>query len=188
MHLMAEDTCSMSTQRNPYSSDVGDAEWAFVVPYLTRMRLDASQRDDEWRAVFNALRGMACAGVGWRLLSHDLPPWPTVSQQTQRWLRAGVFAHVVHHLRVLLRRAAGRNAEPSAAIFDSRTRQSSVESGGRAGDDGYKRKRGSKVHRAVDTLGCLLSLYVTPANVQHRAVATLAAQVQAATGAHVTLA
>ncbi len=95
----------------------------------------------------------------------------------------------MHDLRVLLRLAAGRDAEPTAAIFDSRTLQSSVESGERAGYDGGKRKRGSKVHLAVDTLGELLALHVSPANVQDRdAVAALAASVQEVTGNHVELA
>jgi transposase len=78
---------------------------------------------------------------------------------------------MVHDLRVLLRLAQGRTAEPSAMILDSRTLQSSPESGARAGYDGHKRKKGSKLHLAVDTLGHLLALHVTPANEQDRAVA-----------------
>ena len=79
--------------------------------------------------------------------------------------------------------------EPTAAVFDSRTMQSTPESGGRAGYDGYKRRKGSKVHAAVDTLGHLLALHVTPADEQERdQVGVLAAAVQEATGASVTLA
>src|SRR5215472_14632331 len=179
----------MNTERKPYPSDVTDDEWTFVLPYLTLMRLDAPQRDYELREVFNALRWMARAGAGWRLLPHDFPPWPTVYQQTRRWLTAAVFETIAHDLRVLLRLAAGRNAAPSAAILDSRTLQATPESGGRAGYDGAKRKRGSKVHLAVDTLGHLLALYVTPADTQDRAqVEQLAAAVQEATGQTVTLA
>lgn len=179
----------MNTERKPYPSDVTDDEWTFVLPYLTLMRLDAPQRDYELREVFNALRWMARAGAGWRLLPHDFPPWPTVYQQTRRWLTAAVFETIAHDLRVLLRLAAGRNAAPSAAILDSRTLQATPESGGRAGYDGAKRKRGSKVHLAVDTLGHLLALYVTPADIQDRAVvAALAAAVQQETGESVTLA
>ncbi len=84
------------------------------------------------------------------MMPHDLPPWHTVSQQSQRWLKAGVCEAIVHDLRAVLRLAQGRNAEPSAAIFDSRTRQSTPESDTRAGDEGAKRKRGSKVHMAVE--------------------------------------
>jgi transposase len=169
--------------RQPYPSDVSDDEWAFVAPYLTLMRADAPQRAYSLREVFNGLRWMARAGAGWRLLPHDFPPWWTVYQQTHRWLAAGVFEQIVHDLRELLRLAQGRNPQPSAAIFDSRTLQSSRESGPRAGYDGAKRRRGSKVHMAVDTLGYLLSLHVTPANEQDRTqVEQLAAQVQAVTG------
>jgi transposase len=116
-------------------------------------------------------------------MANDLPPWAMVYQQTQRWLRAGVFEQMVNDLRILLRLAEGGEAQPTAAIFDSRTLQSTPESGGRTGYDGAKRKRGSKVHLAVDTLGHLLALHVTPASEQDRAqVATLAAQVQEVTG------
>jgi Transposase and inactivated derivatives len=116
-------------------------------------------------------------------MPHDLPPWWAVHQQMQRWLKAGVFEAMVHDLRVLLRLAAGRDEQPTATIFDGRTLQSTPESGGRAGFDGAKRKKGSKVHLAVDTLGHLLALHVTPANEQERAqVDELASQVQTVTG------
>ena len=89
---------------------------------------------------------------------------------------------MVHDLRAILRLAVGRQAQPSAAIFDSRTLQSTPESGENAGYDGAKRKRGRKVHMAVDTLGHVLALHVTAANEQDRAqVARLAKQVQAVT-------
>ena len=176
-------------KRKPYPSDVSDAEWSFVLPYLTLMRLDAPQRDHDLREVFDALRWIVRSGSEWRMLPHDLPPWAAVYQQSQRWLASGAFAAIVHDLRVLLRLAAGRAVEPTAAILDSRTLQSAPESGGRAGYDGAKRRRGSKVHVAVDTLGHLLALYVTPANAQDRAqVGRLAAAVQAETGESVTLA
>jgi transposase len=123
------------------------------------------------------------------MMPHDLPPWSTVHQQAQRWVKTGVFEAMMHDLRVLLRLAAGRNEEPSAAIFDSRTLQSSPESGARAGYDGAKRRKSSKMHRAVDTLGNRLSLHVTPANEQDRAqVAAMAQQVQAVTQQSVAVA
>lgn len=175
--------------REAYPSDVSDEEWAFSAPYLTLMREDAPQRDYPLREIFNGLRWLARAGAPWRMMPNDLPPWEAVYQQTQRWLKAGVFEDMAHDLRVLLRLAEGRKANPSAAILDSRTLQSTPESGARAGYDGAKRKRGSKVHIAVDTLGHLLGLHVTPANAQDRAqVKALAAQVQAVTEESVELA
>lgn len=175
--------------RKSYPTDVSDEEWAFVVPYLTLMSEEAPQREHSLREVFNGLRWMVRAGSGWRLMPHDLPPWAAVYQQTQRWLKAGVFETIVHDLRELLRILNGRNEQPSAMILDSRTLQSTVESGGRAGYDGGKRKKGSKVHIAVDTLGHLLALVVTPANAQDREqVAELAQQVQQITGESVEVA
>ncbi|HEU5199752.1 MAG TPA: IS5 family transposase [Ktedonobacterales bacterium] len=175
--------------RKSYPSDVSDDEWAYVAPYLTLMSEEAPQREYPLREVFNGLRWIVRAGAPWRMLPNDLPPWEAVYQQTQRWLQAGVFEAMVNDLRQLLRVAAGRKEQPSGAIFDSRTLQSSPESGARAGYDGAKRRKGSKVHVAVDTLGQLLALRVTPANEQDRdQVAALAAQVQAVTGQSVEVA
>jgi transposase len=182
----------METQlspRKPYPTDVSDDEWAFVAPYLSLMTEDAPQRHHDLREVFNALRWIVHTGAPWRYLPGDLPPWEAVYQQTRRWIAAGVFEALVHDLRELLRWAAGRPAQPSAVMFDSATRQSTPESGHRAGYDGYKRRKGSKIHAAVDTLGELLAVLVTPADAQDRAqVAALAEAVQEATGQTVELA
>lgn len=179
----------MEPRRKPYPSDVSDAEWAFVAPYLALIREDAPQRAHDLREIYNALRWIVRTGAQWRMIPNDLPPWAAVYQQTQRWLRAGVFEQMVHDLRALLRMEAGREPDPTAAILDARTLQSTPESGSRAGYDGHKRKKGSKTHAAVDTLGHLLALLVTPASEQERAqVAELAEAVQTATGERVELA
>jgi transposase len=175
--------------RKGYPSDVSDEEWAFVAPYLTLMTQDAPQREHSLREVFNGLRWIVRTGAPWRYLPSDLPPWEAVYQQSQRWLKAGVFEAMVHDLREVLRIASGRSNKPSAVIFDSRTLQSTPESGGRAAYDGAKRRKGSKTHIAVDTLGNLLALLVTPADEQDRAqVGKLAARVQSVTGERVEVA
>ena len=175
--------------RKPYPSDVNDEEWAFVAPYLTLMREDAPQREHPLREVFNGLRYFVRGGQAWRMLPNDLPPWDVVYGQTRRWMDAGVFDAMTQDLRRVLRVLEGRHEEPTAAVFDSRTLQSSPESGGRAGYDGAKRRKGSKAHMAVDTLGHLLALHVTAADEQDRQqVAKVAEQVQAATGESVQLA
>jgi transposase len=173
----------------PYPSDVSDAEWQFVVPYLCLLPEDAGQRVHNLRDIFDAARWLVRSGAPWRHLPADFPPWQAVYQQTRRWLAAGCFEAIVHDLRAILRFAAGRDPEPTAAVFDSRTVRSTPESGRRAGYDGHKRTKGSKVHAAVDTLGHLLALHVTPADVQDRdRVAALAEAVQEATADSVELA
>ena len=175
--------------RKPYPSDVTDEEWAFVTPYLTLMREDAPQRDHDLREIFNGLRYVVRGGLSWRMVPNDLPPWAAVYQQTQRWIKAGVFETIVHDLRRILRVLADRRSQPTAAIIDSRTLQSTPESGHRAGYDGAKRKKGSKTHVAVDTLGHLLALRVTAADEQDRSqVERIAKDVQDVTGQRVQLA
>ncbi|GAV36765.1 transposase DDE domain protein [Roseomonas sp. TAS13] len=175
--------------RKPYPSDVSDEEWALVAPYLTLLPEEAGQREHPLREVFNGLRYLVRYGVAWRAMPNDLPPWHAVYDQAQRWLRAGCFEMLVQDLRAVLRLAQGRSEEPSAAVLDSRTLRSTPESGARAAWDGHKRTRGSKLHLAVDTLGHLLALHVTPANADDRsAVSTLAEAVQDATGESVNLA
>ena len=183
---MAHKTRGTQTQ---YPSDVSDEEWAFCAPYLTLMKEDAPQREYTMRSLFNAVRYMVRAGCAWRMIPNDLPPWYTVHQQAQRWIKAGCFEAMAHDLRKMLRLLSQKQPQPTAVILDGRTMQSTPESGSRAGYDGYKRRKGSKVHAAVDTLGHLLAVRVTAANEQERAqVADLAKDVQEVTGNNVEVA
>ncbi len=175
--------------RKAYPSDCSDAEWEFVAPYLTLMKDDAPQRNYPLREVYNALRYVMRSGCTWRMIPNDLPPFYAVHAQLQHWLDAQVFETMIHDLRVFLRWADERKAHPTAAILDSRTLQSTPESGARAGFDGAKKRKGSKVPMAVDTLGHLLALYVTPAHEQDRdQVDKLCAELQAATEENVEVA
>jgi transposase len=175
--------------RKSYPTDVSDEEWAFMAGYLTLMREDAPQREHSLRELYNGLRWMVRTGASWRMIPHDLPPWHATYEQAQRWIRAGVFTQMIHDLREILRLQAGRSEQPTAAILDARTLQSTPESGARAGYDGAKRRKGSKVHLAVDTLGHLLALKVTPASAQERAqVDDLTREIQQVTGQSVQLA
>jgi transposase len=189
MAWWADDGGMEKRVRSGYPSDVSDEEWAFVAPYLALCREDAAQRDYALRDVFNALRYIAKTGSQWRFLPNDLPPWEAVYQQMRRWIDARCFEIMVDDLRILLREFAGRKGQPTAMILDSRTLQSTPESGARGGYDGAKRRKGSKVHAAVDTLGHLLALHVTAADEQDRAqVEKLAEAVQELTGESIELA
>lgn len=181
---------SSSATKTRYPSDVSEEEGAFAAPYLALVREDAPQREHSLREVFNALPYLVKTGAPWRYLPVHFPPWWVIYQQTQRWIAARVFESMADDLRVLLRLAAGRpHLEPTAAVLDSRTLQSTPESGPRAGWDGAKRRKSSKRHLAVDTLGHLLALHVTAADKQDRAqVGELCEQIQQVTGEQVQLA
>src|SRR5215204_6615032 len=97
--------------RKLYPSDVSDEEWTFVAPYLALVREDAPQREYDLREVLNGLRWVLRTGSPWRYMPHDLPPWEAVYQQTQRWLKAGVFEEMIPDLRVLLRLSEGEDFE-----------------------------------------------------------------------------
>jgi transposase len=179
----------MGKVRKAYASDVSDEEWEFVLPYLLLCREDSPQREHDLREVFNGVRYVARSGCPWRLLPNDLPPWAAVYQQMRRWIDGGCFEVLVSDVQAVVRTWAGRKGQPTAVCLDSRTLQSTPESGARAGYDGAKRRKGSKVHIAVDTLGHLLALTVTPADQGDRdQVAALAAQVQQVTGNTVEIA
>ena len=176
-------------QRGSYPSDVGDEEWQFVLPYLLLSREDSRSRQHSLRELFNGVRYVAKTGNQWRFMPNDLPPWHAVYQQMRRWMGAGVFEILVTDVQQLLRHFGGRKGQPTAVCIDSRTLQSTPESGARAGYDGAKRRKGSKVHIAVDTLGHLMALTITAADQGDRTqVAALAEQIQEVTGDNVELA
>ncbi len=176
-------------QPGVYPTNVTDEEWAFVAPYLCLMKEDAPQREHSLRAVFDALRYVVRVGYPWRLLPNDLPPWQIVHQQAQRWLAARVLETMVHDLRMILRLVVERPEQPTATVLDARTLQGSIESGPCSGYDGHKKRKGAKVHLAVDTLGHLLAAHVSAANENERAhVDQLLANVQEATGQSVEVA
>src|SRR5215813_6179628 len=109
-------------ERKAYPTDVSDAEWALVAPYLTLMTEDAPQRDFPLREVFNGLRWIVRSGSSWRLMPHDLPPWSVVYKQSQRSLKAGVFESLVHDKRAVSRNDDGRTQRQTAAIIESKNK------------------------------------------------------------------
>jgi transposase len=172
--------------REPYPSDVSDEEWVLICPYLELLPQSSCQRRHDLREVFNALRYLVRSGAQWRMLPHDFPPWEAVYQQSRRWLEAGVFDTLSEDLRDLLRQLHERKTEPSACVLDSRTLQSTPESGARAGFDAGKRRKGTKTHVAVDTCGYPLAVQASPANEQDRAhVLPLLEQAQEVTDNHI---
>jgi transposase len=175
--------------RKAYPSDLDDEAYNFMVSYFILLPEHAPQRKYPLREVLNALFWIARTGSQWEYLPHDFPPYKIVHEQAMRWFERGCFENLLHDLRILIRKEDFRDTDPSAVIIDSRTLQSTPESGHRAGYDGGKKKKGTKIHMAVDTLGNVISLLASPANEQDRAaVSELCLQVQQATSVHVEVA
>lgn len=176
----------MSVERQAYRSDLDDETYIFMLPYFLVAPEDAHQRKYPLREVLNAALWIGRTGSQWEYLPHDFPPYKIVHQQLMRWFERGCFENLAHDLRSLVREDALKEGVPTVAIMDSRTLQSTPESAERAGYDGGKRRKGSKIHAAVDTMGNVITLLVTAANEQDRAqVYDLCHEVQAITGDNV---
>jgi putative transposase len=153
--------------RQPYPSDLTDAQWERLAPLIPPALPGGRPRSVNLREVVNAIFYLNRQGCVWRALPHDLPPWGTVSYYYRRWRRDGTWRTIHDALRTQTRRAAGREESPSAAILDSQSVKT-TEAGGPRGFDGGKLVKGRKRHLLVDTLGLVLLVVVLAANVQDR--------------------
>ncbi|CAM5414189.1 DDE transposase [Streptomyces spiroverticillatus] len=166
------------TPRDGYPSDLSDERWALIAPALTawrtRRRRDALDigrpPEHDLRQIMNAILYVDRTGIPWRYLPHDFAPWPTVYGYFAKWQQDGVFEQLNGLLRSLLRQAEGHHAEPSACVLDSQTVKTSanVPLTGQ-GTDAGKRIIGRKRHLGCDTLGLLLTVFVTAASVSDTA-------------------
>ena len=167
--------CARPCCRRPrrYPSDTTDAEWALIAPLLPvpACQAPAGGRPEEHsrRVVVDAIRYVIHNGCVWRALPADFPPWRTIYGLYQRWNARGATIALHDALRAAVRLAAGRNAEPTAAVIDSQSvRAAPAVPKASRGWDNAKKVNGRKRHLAVNTTGLLLEVLATPASVQDR--------------------
>ena len=150
-----------------YPSDLTDAQWQRIKQMLPKAKELGRPREHGLREILNGIFYLLRSGGSWRMLPRDYAPWQTVYGYFRRWTREGLIERIHERLRDAVRRAEGRQACPSAAVLDSQSVRTPDQAGGRGYDAGKKIK-GRKRHVLVDTLGLLLAVKVTPANVQDR--------------------
>ena len=159
-------------QRQAYPSDLKDQEWLEIAPFFENT--NQKGRPQEWpiREIINAIYYLLRTGCQWRMLPHDLPPWQTVNYHYNKWRKSQLWEEINHQLREDSREASGREKTPSAAIVDAQSVKTTLVKGERGFDAG-KKVNGRKRHIIVDTMGLLLMVIVTTANVQDKPGAKL---------------
>jgi putative transposase len=161
--------------RKPYPSDLTDAQWDLIKPHVPKPKSGGRPASVDRREIVNAILYLVREGITWRAMPHDFPPYRTVYHYFRLWRDDGTWQTIHDALRDETRQAAGREASPSAAIIDAQSVKTVEQPATCRGYDGGKRVKGRKRHLAVDTLGLLLVVVVTAANVSDRTGARLVA-------------
>jgi putative transposase len=153
------------SERKAYPSDLTDAEWEMLEPFIPEVSEDATVPTISRREIVNGILYVLRSGCPWRLMPHDLPAWGTVYYYFRTWRIAGIWDKAMEALRKRMRQKQGRDEEPSAAVIDSQSIKTSAVGGPEKGFDMGKQIWGRKRHALVDTEGNLMEVKVTGADV-----------------------
>jgi len=152
------------TDRKASPSDLTDAQWEILAPFIPEVSEDAPHVKYTRREIVNAILYVLRSGCPWRLLPNDLPAWGTVSDYFREWRKQGIWDQALEALRRQMRKKQGREEEPSAAVIDSQSIKTSAVRGSEKGYDAGKQIWGRKRHLLVDTQGNLMEVKVTAAS------------------------